>query len=204
MAKSPAQPRKRSIFAELARLINTNLTMADRDRFDREARSVRNERGAAILLAANVENSLRYAIMRRLSILGRVDNEELFSYDRPMGSFQNKIRMGYALGIIGNETKENLGIIRRIRNTFAPAASPVSFSTDCVHQACDFLVIPANYRPKRRKALSGREKYRIACEVTEHNLISWGAMFDIGLTHGTITVPLPAHSSAWAMKPPLP
>ena len=130
--------------------------MADRDRLDREARSVRNERGAAILLAANVENGLRYAITRRGSILGRVDNEELFSYDRPMGSFQHKIRMAYALGIIGNETKENLGIIRRVRNTFAHAASPVSFSTNCVHQACDLLAVPANYRPSRRKTLSGR------------------------------------------------
>jgi len=47
-----------------------------------------------------------------------------------------------------------------------------------------------------------REKYRIVCEVIEHNLISWGAIFDMRLTHGTITVPLPAHSSVWAMKPP--
>jgi len=119
-----------------------------------------------------------------------------------MGSFQHKIRMAYALGIIGNETKENLGIIRRVRNTFAHAASPVSFSTNCVHQACDLLAVPANYRPSRRKTLSGREKYRIVCEVIEHNLISWGAIFDMRLTHGTITVPLPAHSSVWAMKPP--
>jgi hypothetical protein len=44
----------------------------------------------AIILAANVENTLRQAITKRLNVLGHVEFDELFGFEPPMGSFQNK------------------------------------------------------------------------------------------------------------------
>jgi len=71
----------------------------------------RNDRGAAILLATNLENSLRIAIERKLAIDAKHRTMLFEEEASPLRDFAAKIRMGYAIGLFGNETKKNLDML---------------------------------------------------------------------------------------------
>jgi len=119
----------------------------------------RNDRGAAILLATNLENSLQIAIERKSAIAKKHRTHD----------FAKKIRTGYDMGLFGEETKKTLDMIRLIRNVFAHAPSPVSFSTPEIEDACALLKIPAPVGAvddQKDTTATGRECFRLACERT--------------------------------------
>jgi len=64
------------------------------------------ERGIAILLATGVEDALQSAIETQLDVHGDM-YEKLFGINAPVGTFENKIRIGFALRIFGQETMQN-------------------------------------------------------------------------------------------------
>src|SRR5262249_32789380 len=101
----------------------------------------KNERGAALMLAANVETALLYAIKRTL-VIKESQDWELFGYEGPIRTFAAKISIGYALDIFGPQTKANLDCIRHIRNAFAHAVIPITFQTKEVSDLCSLMVMP--------------------------------------------------------------
>jgi DNA-binding MltR family transcriptional regulator len=44
---------------------------------------------------------------------------ELFEFNQPLGNFSNKINLCYSLGLIDKIVKDDLNMIRKIRNNFA-------------------------------------------------------------------------------------
>ncbi len=137
----------------------------------------RNDRGAALLLVANLENSMRIAIEGKLSTAER-HRAMLFDGEvSPFGTFSRKIRMGYALRLFGDETRSNLEIIRRIRNVFAHAPCPLHFSTVEVVNACALLKVPAPVgaaEDQKHANTTGRERFTLVCERTEVALRNTG------------------------------
>jgi hypothetical protein len=123
--------------------------------------------GAALLLATNLENSLRIAIERKLG-LAEKHRTMLFEEEAsPLRDFAARTRMGYALGLFGEETKKSLDIIRLIRNAFAHAPSPVRFSTPEIEEACALLKVPARVGAaddQKDTNATGRERFRLVCE----------------------------------------
>lgn len=124
MEKNPES--RKTLMSGLKELIEAEPTLEHYEQYFAEAKSETNDRGAALLLAANLENVLDIAIIKRLR-LGEKSNN-LFGINSPLGTFGFKIRISSAIGIIGNETVENLSLIKAIRNTFAHAKIPVKFS----------------------------------------------------------------------------
>ena len=115
----------------------------------------KNDRGAAILLAANLESSLQIAIERKEPTADRT------------ATFEAKIKKGHALGLFGEETKNNLDLIRWIRNAFAHSLSPVRFSTAEIESACALLKLPAPVgKADDQGDATGRQRFRLACERT--------------------------------------
>jgi hypothetical protein len=77
--------------------------------------------------------------------------------------------MGYAVGLFGEETKNNVDIIRIMRNVFAHAPSPVKFSTVEIEDACALLKVPARVGAADDQKVTnttGRERFRLVCERT--------------------------------------
>ena len=74
-----------------------------------EVNAEKNDRGAAILLGANAEVCLRYAIKRHLI---KVDDAErtLFHSSGPLRSFKAKIRIEFTARLFGKQTKQNLDL----------------------------------------------------------------------------------------------
>ena len=129
----------------------------------------RNDRGAALLLATNPENSLRIAIERKLAIAEKHRTMLFEEEASPLRDFAAKIRMGYAIGLFGEETKKNLDMIRVIRNVFAHAPSPVNFSTVEIKDACALLKMPIPMgaaNDQKATNTTGRERFRLVCERT--------------------------------------
>jgi hypothetical protein len=82
---------------------------------------------AAILAAALLENDLDGLLRGRLSRRDDATWNEMTEDRGPFGSFSQKIAAGYALGIYDQITRENLDIVRTIRNGFAHARKPIDF-----------------------------------------------------------------------------
>jgi hypothetical protein len=174
--KSP-KPKSTKSASALAALRDLTYQQPSYDHFSdfmAETNSEKNDRGAAILLATNVENALQGAI---LSILKTRPNraKALFGVESPMGTFSNTVQMTYFMDIFGDETKLNLDIIRTVRNAFAHAKIPIKFETAEVKEACSHLIIPKLLAPHVMRGpqdhLEGRKRFQRVCNDVAHNLL---------------------------------
>jgi hypothetical protein len=145
-----------------------------------EVNAEKNDRGAAILLAANAELCLRYAIKRHLVTIDEAERT-LFHSSGPLRSFEAKIRIGFTMGLFGEQTKQNLDCIKAIRNAFAHAIIPMSFETAEVKAVCELMTAPEILPPrtvdetgKARGILpdfpTPRQRFQKICEAVSHNL----------------------------------
>jgi hypothetical protein len=100
------------------------------------------DRAVAIILAAMVEGALRAAILARMVPLCERREMGLFGPDSPLGTFSAKIKVGFALGVYGPETRADLDTVRAIRNAFAHCTKPIKFDTPEVAAECAKLRIP--------------------------------------------------------------
>jgi hypothetical protein len=100
------------------------------------------DRAAAVILAALLEDALRDAILSRMVPLTEQKERQIFGPDSPLGSLSAKIKVGFALGVYGPETRADLDTIRGIRNAFAHARRPIKFDTPEIAAECAKLRIP--------------------------------------------------------------
>jgi hypothetical protein len=92
-------------------------------------------RAAAIVASSLVEDALRWCLCGFFTPV--VDEAEMFdSAVAPLASFHAKIVMGYALGIYGEVTREDLRRIKLIRNAFAHSPRAITFETPDVKEQC--------------------------------------------------------------------
>ncbi len=92
-------------------------------------------RGAIIVASALIEDILRGAILVCMVSLNQEEQDLLFNGTAPLSSFSAKIRLAYALGIVGPETRSDLDRLRELRNACAHAQVPVTFETDEIKTA---------------------------------------------------------------------
>ena len=102
---------------------------------DTEAHS---ERGSAIVAASIVESSLKIAIAINF-LLSDKDFEKLLGVNAPLASFDAKILLGFSLGLYGKNTRNDLDVIRKMRNAFAHAMLSLSFQTPEILTLCQQL-----------------------------------------------------------------
>jgi hypothetical protein len=184
--REPTMGLKR-VLDELGELTDSQPSHKYFTQWQEETNAERNHRGAAILLATNVENALQSVIIRVIEIK-EGQRQKLFGPNAPLGSFSNKITLAYAMDLFGNETKTNLDIIRSIRNAFAHAKLPITFETGQVQRACEFLTIPTVLlRPVAipkddSKHLTGRKRFQRVCNDIAHNflIVSLSGKFAVG------------------------
>ena len=97
----------------------------------------KNDRGAAILLAANLESSLQIAIERKEPTADRT------------ATFEAKIKKGHALGLFGKETKNNLDLIGGYETHSHTRLAPSVFRRPRLKARALFL----NYRLRSEKQM---------------------------------------------------
>jgi hypothetical protein len=186
----------------LARLSRKDPTPEYFSRFHSEINAEPNHRGAAILLAANAEICLRYAIKRHLATTDDAE-QILFQSGGPLRSFEAKIRVGYTMGLYGEKTKGNLDCIKAIRNAFAHTVIPIDFDTAEVKAVCDLMTMPeilppraidaATYKPRGilPDFPTTRQRFQKICEAVSHNLFVLILSTRGSLPGRSIATPLP-------------
>ena len=93
------------------------------------------DRGCCLMASSYLEYQLENILKKRL-----VDNEsiheKLFGFNGPLGTFSSKIEMAYAFGLIAPKAKQDLNLIRKIRNEFAHDHRLLTFADKPM---CDFI-----------------------------------------------------------------
>ena len=167
---------KRSKTQKLRLLTRRHASHLDYNAWQSQVKGEKNDRGACILFAANVEAGLDAAIDQVLHIQNK-SGDDLFTEDGPVASFSRKIAMGYALRIFGATTHKNLTIIRHVRNAFAHAKILIHFDTPEARELCDDLTRIALVPPhvvqdaqRDKSGLPARELFEDVCNATARNL----------------------------------
>lgn len=103
----------------------------------------------ALTISTAVEQSLELAV----STFFELDDaaiSRLFDDNQngPLSSFAAKIKIGHALGIYPPRVREELDLIRHIRNAFAHSWAQLEFSTPQICEGCSQLRIPKCSTPE--------------------------------------------------------
>lgn len=119
----------------------------------------------AIIGAAMVETELEVLLRRRLT---RRDDEtwkRVAGDSGPLHTLDHKITLGHALGIFDDCARENLNIIRTIRNAFAHAKKPLDFENELVRKELAAIALPARRRSSSYKALHNAKTMRYGAQL---------------------------------------
>jgi hypothetical protein len=87
---------------------------------------------AAILGAVMVEHELDACLRRRFTRISDEDWGEMLEDNGPLRSLHSKIILGHALHIYGDATRDNLNILRSIRNAFAHSKKLINFDHELI------------------------------------------------------------------------
>lgn len=143
------------------------------------------DRAFAVLHAANLENALRdlFAFKFRPS-LNSAERNAVYGPDGSMSSFAAKIGLAYALEYIGPITRDDMNLVRLVRNGFAHSGRALDFKLAVVADVCahlQFPDLPTGYQlmgPLGRIAsaeeadlTNPRNRYRITCQRVSFGLM---------------------------------
>jgi hypothetical protein len=108
------------------------------------------DRGTAIIAAAVLDDVLNQLLTARLIKLGSDRHDSLFSRtNAPLSSFSSKIEMCFALGVLSNEARLALHLIRDVRNEFAHRIEQIKFDHPAVATMIQTRVLSALKKPGR-------------------------------------------------------
>lgn len=100
------------------------------DELDKVFKEMRGEspRAAVLVGSAMLEDVLRGVIAFRCTHLTQTEKAELLDGVGPISTFSAKIKAAYAFGMIGAKTRDDLEVVRELRNAFAHGIRPLNFS----------------------------------------------------------------------------
>lgn len=183
----------------LRKLTNAEPLAEHQADFNLQVSPQQSDRGACLLIASQMDVELDKAIERKLGRLVPDLREELYRDDGPMATFARKITMAAALGVVGPISRENLRIIRHVRNAFAHAKRPITFATPEVSAMCLDLRSVSLTHPSEPSLFpdtsNPRKVFETVCAATMMRLATYaGLKFTInadGIEQPILGGPLP-------------
>ena len=107
-----------------------------------------NSRSTALTTGAILEGALKLAIIPKIIIPEKEGEIDLFGHQAPLRALSAKIKMGFALGLYGPQTRADLDSIREVRNAFAHSMPLLEFSTTQVANVCARITLPERAKLK--------------------------------------------------------
>lgn len=114
------------------------------------------------MAAAWLDDALELLLVRVLSRDEKI-TKELFGFDRPLGTFSTRIKLAFLLGLISDDTRQDLETIRELRNELAHVRGRLSFTDVDVQRQCASLrvyTVFAQY--SRRPSKAARQRFVIS------------------------------------------
>ena len=127
------------------------------DRFDevisfRDALSTESDRGCALFAASYLDGELE-ALLRQRFVDDKRIADHVLQADGSLGTFSARIDVAFLLGLIGDLTRRDLHLIRKIRNEFGHSARSINFSEQSIASRCRELTLvtrPGDMPPRGR------------------------------------------------------
>jgi hypothetical protein len=130
---------------ELRAFTRGDLTLADLPQLEAEMYGG-NDRARVVMLGAMIEAFLEVFLRYRTRpTLNGNDRRQLFDFRGPLGDFASKILVGYAFNWYGPDTRNDLDLIRILRNEFAHSRKSFDLTTPEVASVCANLRMPTRY-----------------------------------------------------------
>lgn len=99
------------------------------------------DRGAILLVGGVLEDVLAEQIIKKLP-KGKEYRDSLLRLGGVLGSFQDKLTLGAALGVLDEATFDSLDILRQLRNACAHATLPTTMQTPAINSVLGLLLDP--------------------------------------------------------------
>ena len=104
------------------------------------------ERGRAVSCAAILDEMLRDILLAYFLPIPENLKEELFERSGPFSGFYTRIETAYVLGLISENERKNLNLIRRIRRDFAhEPGEEIRFEQQDIKNRCMALELPQTF-----------------------------------------------------------
>lgn len=97
------------------------------------------DRGAALVGAALLDARLERLLLSNF-LPGKISNELVLGGNAPLGTFSSRIKVCWSLGLITTSERDDLNIVRAIRNEFAHREHGISFSDNKIASHCSSLM----------------------------------------------------------------
>lgn len=104
----------------------------------RSALDLETDRGCALLAISFLEEELKILLKKCLVEIPKVE-EIVFSFNGPLGTFSSKIEMAFFLGKISKTIKNELNLLRKIRNHFGHSPELIDFNSHPINDRCKSL-----------------------------------------------------------------
>lgn len=119
------------------------------------------DRGAALIGAAILDKMLVLSLLGRLAKAPELHDEWFYNEGAVFGTLSDRTKAARALGVVGPKTEADIDIIRTIRNQFAHALVPVSFTDTAIAAQCEKLgAEPHPYWPELSEP---RRRFQARC-----------------------------------------
>lgn len=109
------------------------------------------DRGCALMAAAYIDFELE-KLIRAYIVDDKAIAQELFSNNGPLGTFSSRINLAFSLGLIPDDIKRDLHLLRKIRNYFAHEPKRFGFEKIEIASRCNELKfsVPFAKDPRER------------------------------------------------------
>lgn len=133
------------------------------------------DRGAIILAATNVEDSLELALTAKMPALA-LDKEAasaVFGSEGTLSTYFDKTLIAYALGLIEKKDRKNIDLIRHIRNACAHSRKPLSLEMPVLVDAVKAAVSPELFALRKDdKPFTLRIAFILHCAAVSHYILT--------------------------------
>jgi DNA-binding MltR family transcriptional regulator len=109
------------------------------------------DRAVALIAGGFLEDQLAITIEHFFTRIPEEDSAKLFHGLGPLSSFYAKILLGFAMGIYGPKTREDIETISHIRNEFAHNSDFIDFDHSHILNLCKNLHLPKKISDERRR-----------------------------------------------------
>ena len=123
------------------------------------------DRGCSLILSANLDNRLRDLLESYFVAQSSEKLNSIFQGNGCLSTFSSRIAISFSVGLLGNDERHDLDIIRAIRNDFAHNERSIDFFSSRVSDRCNSLRLYQNMIADRQdidcSRHSSRDKFQI-------------------------------------------
>lgn len=131
------------------------------------------DRALVILIGTFLDDALIVAIAKRLpNVKSKSDTDAIFDYTAPLGSFSDRIKVAYALGVITKSMHSQLNDIREMRNACAHSKHSITFQTPELAAVCHRILAPTGTFPIPANPANLRKIFFTECAIIYDALLS--------------------------------